>query len=69
MDWAEQEEQKELAALEAAKTSAEAQLNKPVVDPLKDPENIKWMKEQMTAAQKIYGETFGEDIDETFDGT
>lgn len=59
LDWAEQEERKELEALkaEAAKTS----------NPTEDPENIKWMEEQIRKAQEVHGETFGEDIEESFE--
>jgi hypothetical protein len=59
LDWAEQEEQKELNALKAQET-------KPIVDPTKDPKNIAWMEEQVQQAKKIYGEDFGDDIDESF---
>jgi hypothetical protein len=63
-DWAEKMEREEREAemrAEAAKSE-----EKPV-DPTKDPENIKWMEEQLQAAKKIHGETFGEDIEENFE--
>lgn len=59
LDWAEQEERKEMEEMkrQAAKAAA---------DPTKDPENIKWMNEQLEAYKKQHGDTFGEDIEETF---
>lgn len=65
LDWAEREEQKELEALKAK--AAKQESVKP--DPTKDPANIKWMEEQMAAAKKIHGDTFGEDIDLNFEGS
>lgn len=62
-DWAEKMEREEREAemrSEAAKSEA-----KP--DPTKDPANIKWMEEQLEAGKKIFGETFGEDIEENFE--
>ena len=63
LDWAEQQEQEELAQLKA-KAAAEDAAKK--VDPTKDPENIKWMEEQMKLAKAQLGEDFGEDIEESF---
>jgi hypothetical protein len=59
LDWAEKEEMKELAA-EKAKEA-------PKPDPTKDPDNIKWMEEQIANAKKVHGETFGEDIVDNFE--
>jgi hypothetical protein len=59
LDWAEAEEKKEL---EEMRKAAEK-----VSDPTKDPENIKWMEQQLEAARHIHGETFGEDIEVNFD--
>ena len=64
LDWAEQEERKELAAL---KTQAAQQEVRP--DPTKDPANIKWMEDQLAAAKKVHGDTFGEDIEDNFEGS
>jgi hypothetical protein len=65
LDWAEREEKKEL---EAMKAKAEAKkVEQP--DPTKDPANIKWMEEQIAAAKKVHGETFGEDIEDNFEGS
>jgi hypothetical protein len=59
LDWAEQEEKKELEEMrrQAAKTA----------NPTQDPENIKWMNEQLEKAKQVHGETFGEDIEEEFE--
>lgn len=59
LDWAEQEEKKELEEMQR-------QANKPI-SPAQDPENIKWMNEQLEKAKHIHGDTFGEDIDEKFE--
>lgn len=58
LDWAEQEEKKEL--------EKEVKVSSPS-DPTKDPDNIKWMQEQLEKAKQAYGESFGEDIEETFE--
>jgi len=57
LDWAELEELKEMQA-EAAKSEQ---------DPTKASDNVKWMEEQIEKAKEDFGESFGEDIDETFD--
>jgi len=59
LDWAEQEERRELEEL---KMRGEESL-----DPTKDPDNVAWMEEEMRKAQDMYGETFGEDIEESFE--
>ncbi len=59
LDWAEQEEMKEM---EEMKQMAE----KAAANPAHDPENVKWMNEQLAKYKEEYGESFGEDIDETF---
>lgn len=56
LDWAEQEEKKELEELQKA-----------AANPAQDPENVKWMNEQLNKYKEIYGDSFGEDIDESFD--
>lgn len=61
-DWAEKMEREELEAemrAAAAKTPEE-------VDPTKDPENVKWMEEQIRINKQIHGDTFGEDIELDF---
>lgn len=59
LDWAEQEERRELEELKAKGEKS--------LDPTKDPDNIAWMEEEMRKAQDVYGETFGEDIEESFE--
>lgn len=62
LDWAEVEEKKELEAIRAKAALKET----PPPDPTKDPANVKWMEDQMAAAKKIHGDTFGEDIQDDF---
>ena len=59
LDWAEEEEKKEL---EEMRRDAEKMKSGP-----QDPQNIKWMNEQMQKHKAIHGESFGEDIDTSFD--
>lgn len=61
LDWAEQEELREL---EEMKREGEASIKS---DPTKDPENIKWMEEQMAAHKEKFGDDFGDDISESFE--
>lgn len=63
-DWAEKMEREEREA-EMRTDAAKSQEVKP--DPAKDPENVKWMEEQLRAAKQVYGDTFGEDIDDQFE--
>lgn len=63
LDWAEQEEKKELEEMKRA-----ADKMKSKVPATQDPENIKWMNEQMEKYKTAYGESFGEDIEESFEG-
>lgn len=60
LDWAEQEEKKELEEMRKMADKSNA-------DPTKDPENVKWMKEQLEKAKQAFGDSFGEDIEEEFD--
>lgn len=64
LDWAEKMEREEQEA-EMRKSGAES--NKPKSDPTQNPENIAWMEKQIQESKAIYGETFGEDIDESFE--
>ena len=57
--------QENSASLDSADLSGAS--NSSNVDPTKDPKNIAWMEEQIRKAKEIYGESFGEDIDEFFD--
>lgn len=61
LDWAEAEEKRELEAMkaEAGKVKKE--------DPTKDPDNIAWMEEQIQQAKEKFGDSFGEDIEESFE--
>lgn len=63
-DWAERMEREEMEAelREQAKQSEEAS------DPTQNPENVKWMQEQIEKAKEIYGNDFGDDIDDGFEG-
>ena len=63
LDWAEQEEKRELEALKDE--AAELELKK-VEDPTKDPENVKWMEEQIKKDQDEFGTDFGTDLDLEF---
>lgn len=63
-DWAEKMEREER---EAELRAEAAKSNEPIPDPTKDPENVKWMEEQLRTAKQIHGATFGEDIEETFE--
>lgn len=64
LDWAEKMEQEELAQMKAKAAKAEEAKK---VDPTKDPDNVKWMEEQIKIAKEHFGESFGEDIDASFD--
>mgnify|MGYP003344983046 FL=1 len=55
LDWAEKEEKREQE--EASKVND---------NPTEDPENIKWMEEQIKKAKEEFGDSFGEDIEESF---
>jgi hypothetical protein len=57
LDWAEQEEKREM----------EEEMRKQASNPAQDPNNIKWMEEQIAAAKEIYGTNFGEDIEDSFE--
>lgn len=63
-DWAEKMEREER---EAEMRAAAAKSEEPKSDPTKDPENMKWMEEQIRLGKQLHGETFGEDIEEKFE--
>ncbi len=63
LEWADKMEQEELAQMKA-KAAAAAEKT---VDPTLDPENVKWMEEQMKANKAQFGETFGEDLEVNFE--
>lgn len=70
LDWAEEEERKELEALRL-KQAGEAAPAEPI-NPLEDPSNKEWMQKQieqdLELAKETFGSDFGEDIDEDFNG-
>lgn len=59
LDWAEEEERKELELLKQAQS-------KESVDPMDDPGNKEWVEKQLAEAKEVYGEDFGEDIELDF---
>ena len=61
-DWAEKMEREEREAEMRAEAAKSEQL-----DPTKDPANIAWMEEQLRLGKAAHGETFGEDIEESFE--
>ena len=68
LDWAEQEERREIE-LQNSKSKEDTNL-KPIknsYDPIKDKDNIAWMEQQIQNAKSIYGENFGEDIEDFFE--
>lgn len=67
LDWAEKMEKEELAASKTGdSTSIKKDADNAQKDPTKDPDNIKWMQEQIEQAKAVYGNSFGEDIDVNF---
>lgn len=64
-DWAEKMEREER---EAEMRESGAKSSEPIPDPTKDPANVAWMEKQIEEAKVVYGETFGEDIQDNFDG-
>ena len=56
LDWVEQMETEDAAAA-AAK------------DPSKDPQNVKWMEEQLALDKAAFGEDFGEDLNLDFNSS
>jgi len=71
LDWAEQEEQRELEELRKAQESAN-EAAAAATNPADDPDNKAWMdeviKRELEIAKEIHGEDFGEDIEEDFNG-
>lgn len=61
LDWAEQEEKRELEELDRKEKGL------PPLDPTKDPANKKWMEDQIAEQKKILGDDFGEDVDFSMD--
>ena len=65
-DWADQMETM-LGNQEAKKQPEPKKEPKEEYDPTKDPENIKWMEQEMEANKSFFGDDFGEDIDINFE--
>lgn len=63
-DWAEKMEREER---DAEMRSSGAKSSEPIPDPTKDPANVAWMEKQVEEAKTVYGETFGDDIEDNFD--
>lgn len=61
LDWAEQEEKRELEEMKRAAEKLKTQ------NPAQDPQNVEWMNQQMEQYKATYGESFGEDIEESFE--
>jgi hypothetical protein len=66
LDWAEQEEKRDLEAL-AKKQSADPTIVTEPEDPMSDPANKEWVDKQIAEAKELLGDSFGEDINESFD--
>lgn len=64
-DWAEKMEREER---DAEMRNSATKSSEPIPDPTKDPANVAWMEKQVEEAKKVYGESFGEDIEDGFDG-
>jgi hypothetical protein len=58
MKWAEEEEARELSTLNPNDAANKT--------PTVTPEDEAWMEEQLARERQIYGETFGQDINEEF---
>lgn len=63
LDWAEQEEKRELEEL----ANKKAEPVTTPVNPINDPENQKWMEEQLAKAKAELGEDFGENLTANFE--
>ena len=63
LDWAEEEEKRELEALKAAGQKQP----EPKVDPRLDPENQAWMEKVLKEGKEQHGESFGEDLNMSFE--
>lgn len=65
LDWAEQEELKELEQLKSMAAAQEKKDDEKPHKPTK--EDIEWMEQKMKEAKEVYGDSFGEDIEEDFE--
>ena len=69
LNWAEEEEKREREEEEARLREAASveQGEEDQYDPTQDPENIDWMEKQIMESKSVYGESFGEDIEDNFE--
>lgn len=71
LDWAEQEERRELEALRKQQEEIAKKAEATSMDPTEDPDNKAWMEQvlekDIAQAKKQFGDDFGEDIDEDFE--
>jgi hypothetical protein len=68
-DWADEMEAED-AAREEAEAKAKVDKEKAeeeAYDPLKDPEQVKWMEEEIEKSKTVFGEDFGEDVGVEFE--
>lgn len=63
------EEAKEKAALSWVDQMEAEEAAEAATDPTKDPENVKWMEEQLALEKEKFGEDFGEDLNLDFDAS
>lgn len=68
LDWADKMEAEEIAEIEARAKKKAEKAKEEVYDPLKDPEQIKWMEEEIKKNKSVFGEDFGEDVSVDFEG-
>jgi len=73
-NWADEMEAEEIAEEEAIlakkalkKAEKEAEEAKEAYDPLKDPEQVKWMEEEIAKNKLAFGDEFGEDVSLNFE--
>lgn len=70
-DWADEEEKREKMEETASMSSnSESEMIEQSVeeyDPTQDPDNMRWMEEQIQKSKQMHGESFGEDIETNFE--
>jgi len=73
MDWADQmeaeeeAEEKALAKKLADKAEAAKKAKEEAGDPLRDPDQVKWMEEEIKKSKSVFGDDFGEDVSLDFE--
>ena len=67
LDWVEEEEKKEATASLVNNDVSESGEPTEEANPTENPENIKWMEEQLLKAKQQFGDDFGEDIVDNFE--